>query len=460
MSHILYPLLCSSLLVILAGCSHSPPSETPDASMNAPELSWDVLPSVPVNCLVDKQCSLTRSASPLEIANPKLLNEENPLARLETRRSSQKDGDNKNTGHAKTSFILKRIEEIYGKARLRALDAQDPNGSLKEVTEKIQNEPKQLPERPLPSLKEINDYRHSKHFLDCQSAYYALEIGRDLKDIELTDRSLILGGLYTRYVNNCFQPAPKELLERFVIFSTNWQAAGNNEPLGVYCLGFDLDGKHIVTAKHCLADPSLVSLVKNKQRDPDKVPLAPYPGSRISFGNDLSSSYTYKVSNLHVSINANHFNPSLVSDDLAVVEVDTPRQLTPFPIRSPQHWDRVVIFTTFIPYSELRNCKSDPAKNRCNFADLIRIDPSPNCVSPVRLGECLLHACHTRPGSSGGPILSIGEHGYALIGIHTGSIDDPKNAPCRLPRGEYYRNYGVSIDSSAVMGALRSETGR
>ena len=155
---------------------------------------------------------------------------------------------------------------------------------------------------------------------------------------------------------------------------------------------------------------------------------------------------------MHQELLDEYFDPAVMSDDIAIVEIDEPRDLTRFKVASHKSWDRILTFTTFIPEQQLISCQADP--RNCNIGHLIRADLAATCVSPISVGSCISHACQTRPGSSGGPIIAIRNGTPFFVGVHTGSIDKETNAVCKLPREVYYRNYGISAQSSAAIKKL------
>jgi hypothetical protein len=421
-----------------------------------PEQSWPLLPSIPTACLLDRNCRVNLDDSRLEAG----------AQQFEDWNSTSKSASTITTNfNARDSFITlqREIDSIYATGYKKAVKKA---AELKEEDEKELNEqnridlsagqlssakPKKLlPPTPEPYIKIMTDYGQSKNYLACQASFYSLEIARDLVDMEEAKKKAIIGALYIRYVEACLQPIPPNLAKRLALFWSTWPVRFHNKPLGFYCLGFDIDGTHIVTAKHCLVADAVLdrtALVNNTT-------MAPLPNSRISFADNLKITHEYHLSPVHEQLYENTFSTSNLSDDIAVVVLDKPRQINPLEISTHRSWDRIVTLTSFYPYEQFMQCVSERGGLPCNIANLIRIDSSPTCVTPIRQGDCILHGCQTRPGSSGGPILAVRNGEYSLIGVHTGSIDDLENAPCKLPLGETFPNYGIAIDSSKVFSRL------
>lgn len=421
-------------LALLNGCAHT----------GSPELSWEVLPSIPLECLSDANCSWQKGDSPFEVAKEKLF-DPNLLA----------DNASAAFSKRKARFLDERglIEAISDSARRLAVDAQNPQGEAQKVIDADVKGVKLLPPRPSDYVKEAERYRASSEFLKCQSSISALEIVQADGLKTNTNQDAVMTALYTRYVEACFKSAPSEFLDRLAIFAIStpnpkWQSQG------IFCLGFALDSKHVVTAKHCLADPNALKLIKDGQWYESKVMLAPLVNSSVIFAKDLTKKFSYRVSSMHQKLDDEYFNPAVISDDIAIVELDEPQDFSRFNVASHKSWDRILTFTTFIPEQQLKVCQADPIN--CNVGHLIRADLAATCVSPIAIGNCISHACQTRPGSSGGPILAIRDGVPFFVGVHTGSIDKETNAVCKLPRENYYMNYGISAQSSAVFRSLFS----
>jgi hypothetical protein len=366
-------------------------------------------------------------------------------------------------GGASVSDRTSSDPRVYGvnEAKIRAAASE----FLRTVREELRRRPRadlltgreQPAERiidlpPLALQLKASQYLASEDFLNCSSVFAAFDRAGERFPAG-KQRSDMLWALYSHYIDSCYRGALRSLgsaRDRIVVLLR--QTAGEAD-YSLYCLGFNFAANYVLTARHCLVEPDEVALMlgRYKAGDADAVIdiAAPSAETRALVLGEPGRLYGLR---LPASLDQERkFFPFERDRDLFILELDAAgrRNVPAFPVAQAAQWDEIAIPAIFPDDAALS--AAIRSRNAARVTEVIdgasAIDVSPMCslvMSRKSTKPFVHHACQTRYGYSGGPILLRRAAGaVALVGVHVGSVD-PKDPVDQWP----YRsipNYGLRL---------------
>jgi hypothetical protein len=263
-----------------------------------------------------------------------------------------------------------------------------------------------------------------------------------------------MAAIYQTYLDHCFGPSPAaedDIAKRLVLFASDHYMLKHQR---IYCVGFIFRDDLVVTAKHCLVEPTLV---EDFERDWGRYDtthfitnIRLYPRTRAytlaaaPFSFALAKPETTNLPSQLV------YNPRLPSTDVVVLRLkDFPVRLSPFPVAQAKMWDAARVVGQFVRPQTLETVETEPGNFPNLVASELRTDGGPACRVFYAGEGCVFHMCQTFAGFSGSPFFTLNNGQPALAGIHAGATEI-KQPLCEFKRATVYPNYAV--DLTAVPG--------
>jgi hypothetical protein len=307
----------------------------------------------------------------------------------------------------------------------------------------------QTPER----IKLLQDYADSEKGGRCTAAIAALEAAVHSSDFTKTEKLSVVANIYIDYVKECYDSdseIEKEVLDRLALFIGPSYNDMNNQV--IFCTGFNFFKNYIVTAKHCVYDPRELDQVLSKENATaahfQMHPLnLSFPSrEKVVLLGDLTTIYSAQVYRGSEFETSSTYNPYDMGNDVAVIELTGRTDSTPaFPVAKPIQFAQLVYPAAFYDANALLRYglgKANPSPELQSYvSQLIRVDTSPICSVAIVKGSCIVHACQTREGLSGTPIIQRQNGSLALVGVHDGAMVN-SNPACKFGRSRYFPNYG------------------
>ena len=310
---------------------------------------------------------------------------------------------------------------------------------------------------PIPGAVQdrLTAYANSDDFFSCALVFRAMrKANADVQDAGV--KAQVLWDLYLRYIDVCHKGTLDglgEARDRLVVFVRK----NRHDAYYAFCLGFNFSGNYVLTAHHCLVEPDEIDLMVSRfePSDPDAFIVVDGPPvrSRALVVGEPSRLFALRVpANIPQELN---FYPFVRDKDAVVLELDTVdrRPVANFPLAQVEEWDSISVPALFVDDDVLSKAidSSRPDQVTLAIREGSAVDISPLCslvYSQKSDRPFVFHACQTRYGYSGAPILRRGEDGrIALVGVHTGSVDKDKPVD-DWPYQVLFPNYGLRLPAT------------
>jgi hypothetical protein len=312
---------------------------------------------------------------------------------------------------------------------------------------------------PTKTVEALKSYSQGVDFLNCVVIFEAMRRTSE-SDKEIDIKVQFQWYLYKKYITSCLRgplETLKEAEKRIVIF-----VRGNKHRYHSYCLGYNFAENLVITARHCLVDPQEIELQTEKigSQNPNiNIPISgPLPQTRAVVLGKSNSLFRLQLRSCPKCPSELFFNPSKLENDIAVLELISDEIIVKsrvIKLAKASEWDRIVFPAIFIEDSDLNSAIDSGQVDY--FARSIHngsaTDISPLCMIsfPTKSkAPFLFHACQTRFGYSGAPILRYDKDGeLELIGVHNGSVNQ-KTPVGGWPYTALFPNYGLRLPDSIV----------
>lgn len=301
-----------------------------------------------------------------------------------------------------------------------------------------------------PLERELNKwYLDSRTFERCDAAYsLLLDADKGTECLSRESRKFV----FDLYRESCFEkmePTQNRALNRLVFLAV-FKA---NELRQVYCSGLVVAPGMLLTAKHCLVEPSLISdfYLDYDLTDTDQK----ISNVRLKRGTRIIAPFlepyvfediTILRANAAASLLA--YYPNKPADDFIYLGVlGLGKDMAPITLDSAKKWDRLTVVGVLPDEKTLRNASVEgPEALARTMIDQMVVDNRPSCyVAGVQQG-CLLHQCQTFSGFSGAPIFKGAYDDLRLVGVHSGFLGLNENV-CAFRRSSIIRNRAVDINA-------------